>query len=199
MFSLLHANNYVGNTLPFILLSPLIVLTQFVSGIMMAYIRIRINFFTGVFFHSLWNFLVVIAIPSMQFCLSDPYIKQSKEYRISIEEKLFFDQDERLIKIDSNDGKFYSVKSFQYTIDDLVDTLGLKVPYRYGDVIDNLKFHSRDGISKTRFWICSRKNMTAIDHDFRNNNIKRCIFTVFRKEPEYLHPTFGPFCMWPAK
>lgn len=58
-FGMLHATNYSNNSTLFYLLSPLIVLSQLIGGLILSYVRIRLNFFWGVLFHGLWNLFAV--------------------------------------------------------------------------------------------------------------------------------------------
>jgi membrane protease YdiL (CAAX protease family) len=69
-FGLIHITNFSNNSKWFYVLSPLIVISQLLSGIIITYIRVRLNFMSGVFYHWIWNFTFVIAIPEIDALLN---------------------------------------------------------------------------------------------------------------------------------
>lgn len=58
-FGMVHAANYSNNSNLFYVLSPLIVLSQLIGGLILSYIRVRLNFIWGVLFHATWNLIIV--------------------------------------------------------------------------------------------------------------------------------------------
>lgn len=59
-FAAMHLANYEDRTALFYSLAPIIVLSQFLGGLIMAYIRVRFNFLWGVLYHCTWNLIVVL-------------------------------------------------------------------------------------------------------------------------------------------
>lgn len=66
LFAYIHLGNYVSKDFLFYIISPLIVSSQLVTGILTSFIRIRLSFFWGVLFHSIWNFLI-LSVPESIF------------------------------------------------------------------------------------------------------------------------------------
>ncbi|WP_397376458.1 CPBP family glutamic-type intramembrane protease [Paenimyroides aestuarii] len=62
LFAYIHIGNYTNNNLLFYILSPLIVSSQLIMGILVTFIRVRLSFFWGILYHSMWNFLI-LSIP----------------------------------------------------------------------------------------------------------------------------------------
>ncbi len=62
LFAYIHVGNYTNNNLLFYIISPLVVSSQLITGILVTFIRVRLSFFWGVLFHSVWNFLI-LSIP----------------------------------------------------------------------------------------------------------------------------------------
>ena len=157
-FGFIHITNYENeNTLCFVL-SPLIILSQLVGGFIISFIRVRINFIWGFYYHMIWNFLFVIALPLIQHQLSEPYVENVKYYNISIKEKPFFDKnEEQILKIDSVSQKINTIEIKQYSLQNILDTLYSKDKYYVTDVLVNIDFKSRNGTTKKEFLNILRK------------------------------------------
>lgn len=65
LFALTHLTNYSNNNLIFYILAPLIILPQFIGGITLGYIRLKLGFFWGVLEHGLYN--LIIFVPALLF------------------------------------------------------------------------------------------------------------------------------------
>lgn len=152
LFGFLHLSNYENSSFKFFLLSPLIIFTQLFGGLIIAFIRVRLNFLSAIIYHSSWNFLAAIVIPFIQLNIDGPYEVKKVNYEIKIDEKLFFDKKKpQLIQIDSSESKIFQFTSAQYSIQHLLDTLYSKDKYYVDDVIINIKLNSKNGISKDEF------------------------------------------------
>ncbi len=55
IFALVHLTNYENTGIVFLLIAPVLVSSQFLGGLIMSYIRLKLGFWWGVAFHSLWN------------------------------------------------------------------------------------------------------------------------------------------------
>jgi membrane protease YdiL (CAAX protease family) len=151
-FGFAHLSNYLNESNLFFILSPFIILTQLLGGLVIAFIRIRLNFFWGVLYHWLWNFVVVIAIPISENIFTETYIEKNSNYTITIEEKPYFDKRKlQTIKIDSTNSKIYSLNVQQFSIQHVLDTLYKKEEYYVDDVLINLNFKSKQGLKKEEF------------------------------------------------
>lgn len=62
LFAYIHLGNYTNNGFLFYILSPLIISSQLITGILISFIRVRLSFFWGILYHSMWNFLI-LSIP----------------------------------------------------------------------------------------------------------------------------------------
>ena len=58
LFALIHLTNYSNNNIFFYILAPLIVLPQFIGGITLGYLRLKLGFFWGVLQHGLYNLII---------------------------------------------------------------------------------------------------------------------------------------------
>ena len=157
-FGLIHVTNFINEDLLFLIFSPIIVISQLTGGFIISFIRVRINFFWGILYHWIWNFLFVIAIPFLMYQVSKPYVEKTKNHTISIEEKPFMDAEKvRLFKIDSTENKITNMKIQQYSLQHLLDTLYQKDHYYVDDVLINLNFNSKNGASKEELLKLMRK------------------------------------------
>lgn len=57
-FALIHLTNYSNTNSLFYILAPLIVLPQFIAGITLGYVRLKLGFFWGVLQHGLYNLIL---------------------------------------------------------------------------------------------------------------------------------------------
>ncbi len=55
LFGFLHISNFSGASIWVFYLTPLLVLPQFLSGLVIGYIRMQFGFFWGFTFHAVWN------------------------------------------------------------------------------------------------------------------------------------------------
>jgi hypothetical protein len=55
LFGFMHISNLSSSSLWIYFLSPLIILPQFISGLVMGYIRLQFGFLWGFAFHAIWN------------------------------------------------------------------------------------------------------------------------------------------------
>jgi membrane protease YdiL (CAAX protease family) len=152
IFGFIHLSNYKNEGYLFLLISPLIVLSQLIGGLIITFIRIRINFTWGVCYHLIWNFIVVIAVPSIEYQLTKPYIEINEKYKISITEKPFFNEnDTRILKIDSVNHEIKKIEIKQYSLQNLIDTLYTKDKYYVDDVLIDLNYSSKEYSTKEDF------------------------------------------------
>lgn len=152
IFGLIHLTNYPERGLLFYFFSPLIVTSQSVGGLIIAFIRVRISFIWGIIYHCAWNFLFAILIPILFHHFSEPYIEKTEKYHISITEKPFFNKsDKQIFKIDRINKKIIKIKIKQYSLQNILDTLYKKDKYYTDDILINLDFTSKDGITKEEF------------------------------------------------
>lgn len=151
-FGLLHLFNYQNDGLLFYLFSPLVVLSQLSGGFVLSFIRVRINFIWGMFFHALWNFILAILLPIFYYQFVAPYIEITDSYEISITEKPFFVTEEsQYLKIDSLNQEIKSIELKQISLQNLLDTLYKKDQYYVEDVLIDLDFKSNEHTPKEEF------------------------------------------------
>lgn len=151
-FGLIHAGNYFNNSAVFYLLSPLIVLSQLSGAFVISYIRVRLNFYYGFFYHALWNFVAAIVIPSVMILFASPYIDKTTNYTLTIEEKVFFHLNEtQTTSLDLRDHKIYKIEVTQLYLQDILDLVYGEGKYYVDEYIVNMKFFSKNGLTKEEF------------------------------------------------
>lgn len=69
-FALMHLSNFSNDDALFFTAIPIIILPQILSGFILSFIRVRINFFYALIYHSLYNLTVFLIIPSLQEFIS---------------------------------------------------------------------------------------------------------------------------------
>ena len=103
-------------------------------------------------YHWTWNFLFLFIVPFIESGFEKPFIEKTTDYSIAIEEQLFFYKNNpQTIEMDSADGKIYSFRIEQYSLQHILDTLYRKETYYTDDVLLKLNFNSKKGINKQEF------------------------------------------------
>ena len=187
LFGLVHISNYNNNDYIFYALAPLDVLSQIFGGLIITFIRVRLSFLYGVFYHSLWNFLVILAIPALIITFQNPIKITNNFYTLKITEKLFFEKKlSQEIKIDSSNGKIFKMSIKQYSLQHILDTLYRPNTYYVDDVLIDGVFKSEHGIEKTKIVDILKMNydieqkllltMPKRNADFRAKPKGLCIF-----------------------
>ncbi|KEY20324.1 CPBP family intramembrane glutamic endopeptidase [Kaistella antarctica] len=152
IFGFLHLGNFNNDNALFYILSPLVILSQLFGGLVISFIRVRLNFFYSTFYHFIWNFLFAIAVPFLLSVVLKPYTEQTSQYKIVIEELPFFvENEEQTFNIDSTQSRISSVQLRQYSVQHLLDSLYSKDKYFVDDVLINLDFKSTRGLKKEEF------------------------------------------------
>lgn len=157
-FGFIHVSNYLNTDIVFYLISPLLIFSQLFGGLIITYIRVRSNFLMGIYYHCIWNFIFAIAIPVLEYQFSKPYTEKTEKYNISIIEKPFFNkEEEQTIKIDSMKNIIKKIEVKQYSLQSVLDTLSNKNKYYVDDILIDLSYNSKNGISKEEFIKILRK------------------------------------------
>jgi len=151
IFGFVHLTNYTNDGFWFYVFSPIIIASQLIGGFIMAFVRVRYNFFYGILCHSLWNASLIFPFIFIDN-FSSPYQEKTEKYSIEISEKYFFDEDEKQVfKIDSLQGKIHKIEVEQYSFQHFLDSLYQGNKYQINDAFIKMKFDSQKGVTKEEF------------------------------------------------
>ncbi|MDN4029399.1 CPBP family intramembrane glutamic endopeptidase [Chryseobacterium gambrini] len=152
IFGLVHLDNYVNDSWIFYALSPFIVASQLSGGLILSYIRVRLNIFYSMLYHALWNLLFGISIPCIMLLFTSPFAEKTQDYDIRIEQKAFIDHNEPVLsETKIVDDRIHSVETRQYLLQSLLDHLYGKDKLTTDEGLMNIHFKSEKGISKDEF------------------------------------------------
>ncbi len=152
VFGFVHLDNYINDSWKFYVLSPLIVASQLSGGLVLSYIRVRLNIFYSMVYHAIWNLLFAIIIPSVMAFLINPYIDHGKNYDLKIEHQVFINNNRPIVfDINGKDDKIYKVEIKQHQLQNVLDHIYGKEKYYTDEGLINIYFRSEDGISKEEF------------------------------------------------
>ena len=158
-FGLVHITNYANKSALFFSLSPLIVLSQLTGGLVISYIRVRFSFVWGVLYHWTWNSFFLFLIPITTSLFTSNYQEKSTDYSIDVKEHSFFEPNNpQILKIDSADHKLKKIELKQYSLRNLLDTIYKKDQYYINDILIDVDFESKNGVSKEEFLKILQKN-----------------------------------------
>lgn len=147
IFALVHITNYKFNNYFYLLLAPLLTLSQFVSGFIMTYLRVRFNFWMGFAFHTLWNFLAIISTGQDSLNGVKEIQIKNDQFELEINKKSFFNSvTKEMIHSAKNDTIYqFESKGFKLkNILNMIDTTEIK----YKPMVEyiDIKFNSEKGI-----------------------------------------------------
>ena len=137
----------------FYVLSPLIILSQLSGGLILSYIRVRLNIFYSMIYHAVWNGLFGIALPFLLLLFNNPYFDKGRNYELKIDEQAFFSSDQPVsLRIDHVNDRIYSIEARQFQLQDLADHIYGKDQLITDEALINISFISKEGISEENFW-----------------------------------------------
>lgn len=166
LFGLLHAFNYENTGIWYFLLTPFVVLSQLIGGLIIAFVRVRLNFYWGFMMHAFWNFIFALLLPLGYAFFTQPHIEKSPNYSITIEERPFFESNRpQVLKIDSSAGKIFAMEVKQYGLQHLLDTLYPSQSWYVSDAFVNVNFKSGNGVSKKEFLAILQKEYDIEEAD----------------------------------
>lgn len=152
IFGLVHLDNYVNDSWSFYALSPFIVASQLSGGLILSYIRVRLNIFYSMLYHALWNLLFGISVPLILLLFAAPFSEKTMNYEVKIEQKAFIDDNEPVLsETKIVDDRIHSVETRQYSLQSLLDHLYGKDKFTTHEGLMNIHFKSEKGISKDEF------------------------------------------------
>lgn len=145
-FALIHITNYKFDSYFFLLLAPILTLSQFVSGFIMTYLRVRFNFWMGFAFHALWNFSAVLfTLPDM---LIDPkeIILNNEKYQLEIKEKSSFQIKDKGINYTANIDTIYQLETVGNKTEEILKVIHAENKFEPVSEYIDITFTSEKGI-----------------------------------------------------
>jgi len=152
LFGFVHLENYVNDSWKFYALSPLIIISQLSGGLILSYIRVRLNIFCSMLYHATWNLLFAIIVPSVFLLFTPTFINNTSNYHLKIEHQVFISRSQP-ISFDTKitDKKIYRIEAKQYHFQDLLDYIYGKDKLSKDEGLINISFKSEKGISRQEF------------------------------------------------
>lgn len=152
-FALIHITNYKFDSYFFLLLAPILTLSQFVSGFIMTFLRVRFNFWMGFAFHALWNFSAIMVsgpeIFKIQNQLENEVNIKNKDFELTVSKQNFTFNDEKSIVYTANLDTIYQLESNGFSGKDILEALAVSTN-DYSLLVDkfDITFASKKGTLK---------------------------------------------------
>jgi len=146
-FALIHITNYKFDSYFFLLLAPILTLSQFVSGFIMTYLRVRFNFWMGFAFHAVWNFSAVMFAGQDSLKEVNEIQLKNDQFQLEIKKKSFFNSVTKEMIHTAKTDTIYQFESNGFKLKNIlnmIDTTQMK----YEPMVDyiDIKFTSEKGI-----------------------------------------------------
>jgi membrane protease YdiL (CAAX protease family) len=155
LFGFIHLSNYTNDSWKFYAFSPLIIASQLTGGLLLSYIRVRLNILYSMLYHAIWNLLFGIIVPSAYVLFTPPFVESNPDYHIKIEEKAFISSVSFNAQI--KEDKIYYIQARKFQFQNLLDYLYGKGKLRSEEGLMDIDFESKEGISKEEFLKILRK------------------------------------------
>lgn len=152
-FGFIHLTNYANVELLFFLLAPFIVLTQIVGGFIMAYLRVRFNFWMSYLYHATWNFTMIFIVGSIAMFFTNDVSIKTNEYELEIKEEQFlgFFESKKFDYQEGMNDDIFLITSDQYNMSEIFEMIYPEnEKYISEPVLVKFKLTSEKGISKDR-------------------------------------------------
>ncbi|QFG53234.1 CPBP family intramembrane glutamic endopeptidase [Chryseobacterium sp.] len=148
LFGLIHSLNFENewNWL-FILLLPILILSQSVTGLFLGYIRLRLGFIWAVIFHACFNF-VLITVPYLVYQNTELINIKTANYELRIEGLFCMDSDTSSITHDKHNDKIFMIKSTNTDLQFLIEaTIGQGYDVKDDELV-HFYFKSEKGMTE---------------------------------------------------
>ncbi|ATA89285.1 CPBP family intramembrane glutamic endopeptidase [Capnocytophaga stomatis] len=153
LFGLIHITNFKINWLA-LLFTPLLVVSQLIGGFILSFIRVRLNFYWGVGFHSLWNLIFIIVFPLIWEAFQEPFEEKTEKYSVFATTQSFFDDEKPenfTTNWKNNETLLVSLNVKQHSLKEIINSFEPNNDYYFDDILINIDFQSEEGISKKEF------------------------------------------------
>ncbi len=146
-FALIHITNYKFNSYFFLLLAPFLTISQFVSGFIMTYLRVRFNFWMGFAFHALWNFSAIIFTAQDSLAEVKEIQIKNDQFQLEIKKKSFFNSVDKEMIHTANTDTIYQLESKGFKLKNILNMMD-STAIKYEPVVEyiDIKFTSEKGI-----------------------------------------------------
>ncbi|RRA93862.1 CPBP family intramembrane glutamic endopeptidase [Paenimyroides viscosum] len=161
IFGIVHISNYANFSWTFIVLSPILILTQLTGGFILAYLRVRFNFWLSFLYHALWNFTAIFLLGSLSMFFVDTIDIKTNDYELQVKHQLFVSlTDDKTITFEqTEEGKIKIIQSDEYSVSEMLEILNVDFDnYVPESVIIDLNFKSNNGISNDSLLIILEEN-----------------------------------------
>lgn len=146
-FALIHITNYKFNSYFFLLLAPVLTLSQFVSGFIMMYLRVRFSFWIGFAFHAIWNFSAVIFTVQDSLAEVKEIQLKNEQFQLEIKKKSFFNSTTKEMIHTANIDTIYQFESKGFKLKNILNMID-STQIKYEPLVEyiDIKFTSEKGI-----------------------------------------------------
>ncbi|MBA5792230.1 CPBP family intramembrane metalloprotease [Flavobacterium sp. xlx-214] len=147
-FALAHGNNYKFDGYFFILLIPFLTLSQFVTGFINTFLRVRFNFWMGFAFHAFWNFSAIVFSNPEMFTISKKVEMKNDRFQLEIKQPVL-NLDDKTILYSLNHDTIYQLESSKFSAKEILETMEVS-ENKYQILIKDfdIRFNSKKGIHK---------------------------------------------------
>ncbi len=148
LFGLIHSLNFENewNWL-FILLLPLLILSQSVTGLFLGYIRLRLGFLWAILFHTFFNF-VLITVPYLAYQNTELINIKTANYELRVEGLFCLENNAWIITHKRLEDKIYMIEATNRDLQDIVD-LTIGKGYKVSeDELVHFYFKSEKGLTE---------------------------------------------------
>ena len=149
-FALVHGSNFKFDSYLFILAIPFLTISQFVSGFINTYLRVRFNFWMGYLFHAFWNFFALLMV-SFPNTISPKVLNITKEkYQLEVKEKALLNNlSAHTILYSMNNDTIYQLETKGLKTKTILKTLdSTEMKYQPISEYIDIHFTSKKGIPK---------------------------------------------------
>ncbi len=150
-FGLVHISNYENTEALFYWISPLIILSQLLGGVILGYIRLKAGLFWGMLYHGLFNGIIVVIALLFYHNVETISYSDTKIQKFTVHELQYIKKDSQCSEIIKNsNGNLVEVHFNDMNLQGVIDSLDLKKNLKGSDLWIDLDIVAPQGISKEK-------------------------------------------------
>lgn len=147
-FGLIHLTNFNNKELIFYALSPIIVGSQLMGGVVLSYVRIKLGFIWSIIQHGAFN-LFVLLIALMFYHNQSITNISNHDLTLRINELMYINKEDSYFRISSENNLIYKLEANDISLFRFVDSLQLAGPEPYDNLWIDVNMESKKGMTKS--------------------------------------------------
>ncbi len=158
VFGLIHITNFENKEPVFYILSPVIIGSQLIGGLILSYSRIKLGFIWSIIQHGAFNLFFVLI--GLIFFHNQNIVRISdNKLSMNINELMYIDKESTQYNSKLKNDSIYSIEANNISIFQLIDSLQIEGTMPYDNIWIDVSINSKNGITKNELLTIIKKEI----------------------------------------